>query len=73
MLVLSRKSTEKIRIGEEIEISVIAISGGKVRIGISAPKSTRIVRSELLIEEPGREAVHDESSSPARGRFPRAA
>ncbi len=49
MLVLSRKSNETIKIGEDIEIKVLEIKGDNVRIGIEAPKSTDILRGELII------------------------
>lgn len=47
MLVLTRKAKESIRIGKDIEITVSAIHGGKVKIGIAAPKDQRILRSEI--------------------------
>ena len=47
MLVLTRKNTEAIRIGDNIEISVIAIDGDQVKLGISAPKSVEIHRKEI--------------------------
>jgi carbon storage regulator CsrA len=39
MLVLTRKSNQSIMIGDEIEVSVLAIMGEKVRIGIQAPRT----------------------------------
>lgn len=48
MLVLSRKSNEIIKIGDEIEIKVLEIKGDSVRIGIEAPRTTEIVRGELI-------------------------
>lgn len=47
MLVLSRKPSERIRIGDEIEITIVRIGPNSVRIGIEAPKHMNIVRSEL--------------------------
>lgn len=47
MLVLTRKASEKIRIGSEIEIEVIRCGPTRVRIGIKAPAETKIVRGEL--------------------------
>jgi carbon storage regulator len=47
MLVLSRRIGEKILIGEDIVLEVTDVSRGRVRIGIVAPKSVRIVRGEL--------------------------
>jgi carbon storage regulator len=48
MLVLTRKRSESILIGRDIRITVVAISGGKIRLGIEAPDSMGIVRFELL-------------------------
>ena len=47
MLVLSRKKLETIEIGGGITLKVIRISGDRVKIGIDAPKDTKIVRGEL--------------------------
>ncbi len=48
MLVLSRKQSESIVIGENITIKVMRISGGRVRIAIDAPDDIRVSRAELL-------------------------
>ncbi|HMJ96247.1 MAG TPA: carbon storage regulator CsrA [Thermoleophilaceae bacterium] len=50
MLVLTRKSNQSIMIGDDIEISVLAIMGEKVRIGIEAPRSVPVFRREVYIE-----------------------
>lgn len=50
MLVLTRKSNQSIMIGDDIEISVLAIMGEKVRIGIEAPRSVPVFRLEVYIE-----------------------
>lgn len=47
MLVLSRKKHESIIIADEIKITVVELRGDKVRIGIEAPKSIPIHRSEV--------------------------
>ena len=47
MLVLSRKISESIQIGNDIEIVVTQIAGGKVKLGIQAPADVRILRGEL--------------------------
>jgi carbon storage regulator CsrA len=47
MLVLTRKLQEKIRIGDSITITVLRVKGNAVRLGIDAPRSVRVVRSEL--------------------------
>ena len=46
MLVLSRKKGERIRIGDEIEVKVLKISGNRVTLGIEAPTRLHIVRSD---------------------------
>jgi len=47
MLVLSRKETQKIRLGDEIVITVVRLGGDKVRLGIEAPKEMLVLRDEL--------------------------
>lgn len=51
MLVLTRKSEQKIRIGNNIVITVLKVQGDQVSIGIEAPKELQIVREELLSDE----------------------
>ncbi len=50
MLVLTRKKAEAIKIGKDIEISIISIEGEQVKIGINAPKSIDIYRKEIYEE-----------------------
>jgi carbon storage regulator len=50
MLVLTRKSNQSIMIGDEIEVSILAISGDKVRLGIDAPRSVPVFRKEVYLE-----------------------
>lgn len=61
MLVLSRKINEKIRIGDDIEIMVVAVAGDQVRIGIEAPREVKILRSEVYeeVQNQNTEAVID--------------
>jgi carbon storage regulator CsrA len=47
MLVLSRKDGQQIVIGDDVVVSILRIAGNRVRIGIKAPESVRIVRGEL--------------------------
>ena len=47
MLVLSRKQTERIRLGDSITITVVRVSGDKVRLGIEAPPDVLVLRDEL--------------------------
>ena len=48
MLILSRKTNEKIMIGDEISISIIEIRGDQVRIGVDAPKTVKVFRQEVF-------------------------
>jgi carbon storage regulator len=50
MLVLTRKGNQSIMIGDDIEVSVLAIMGEKVRIGIDAPRSVPVFRKEVYVE-----------------------
>lgn len=50
MLVLTRKKGEVIKIGDDIEITVVAAKGEQVKIGISAPKNVEIYRKEVYEE-----------------------
>jgi carbon storage regulator len=50
MLVLTRKGNQSIMIGDEIEVSVLAIMGEKVRIGIEAPRAIPVFRKEVYVE-----------------------
>jgi carbon storage regulator len=47
MLVLSRKSGQKLHIGDNITITVLEVHGRVMRLGIEAPQSVRILRAEL--------------------------
>lgn len=48
MLILTRKIDESIIIDDHIEIQVLSIDEGKVKLGIKAPKDVKIHRSELI-------------------------
>jgi len=59
MLVLTRKSNQSIMIGDSIEVSVLAIVGEKVRIGIQAPRDVPVFRKEVYLE------IQDETGAAA--------
>jgi carbon storage regulator len=50
MLVLTRKSNQSIMIGDDIEVSVLSVVGEKVRIGIQAPQTIPVFRTEIYLE-----------------------
>ncbi len=47
MLILTRKSGETITIGENIQIRVLGVKGGQVRIGVDAPREVSVNREEV--------------------------
>lgn len=57
MLVLSRKRGQKLVIGNEIIVSVLEVSGNRVKVGLEAPAEHRIVRAEI------RDRTSEKSSS----------
>ena len=64
MLVLTRKSNESIMIGNDIEITVLAIEGEQIKLGINAPKNVDIHRKEVYrsIQEENNEATKTETN-----------
>lgn len=54
MLVLTRKVTEEIKIGDQIVVKLLGIKGQSVRIGIEAPRNVRVMRAELIAEDGAR-------------------
>lgn len=60
MLILTRKIEEKIRIGDGIEIKVLEIRNNQVKLGITAPPNTSILRDEVYarIQEQNRLAAN---------------
>ena len=48
MLVLSRKINETILIGDDVKVTLLAVDGDKIKLGIDAPKHIKIFREELL-------------------------
>lgn len=49
MLILTRKKGEKIFIGNDIEVMVMKVDGGQVRIGIQAPVGVVVLREEVAL------------------------
>jgi len=64
MLVLSRKKDESIMIGDQIEIKILAVEGEQIKIGIVAPKTVKVHRSEVFeaIQAQNKEALASSSS-----------
>jgi len=47
MLILTRRISESVIIGDDVKITVLGIKGGQVRLGIDAPKSVSVHREEI--------------------------
>ncbi len=64
MLVLTRKPNQAVRIGADVEVRVLEISDGQVRLGITAPRWVPVHREEVFreIQEANRQAAE---TSPA--------
>ncbi|MGM8215203.1 carbon storage regulator CsrA [Bacillaceae bacterium W0354] len=64
MLVLSRKVGESIRIGNDIVVSVVAVEGDQIKLGIKAPRNVDIHRTEIYeqILQANREAVQTKNT-----------
>lgn len=56
MLILKRKTKETICIGNDIEISILAVEGDQVKLGVAAPKHVDIHRKEIF------DAIQEENS-----------
>ena len=65
MLILSRKIDEKIKIGNDITITLISIQGDQVKLGVEAPKSVKVFRQEVYnaIQNENKAAVIDADES----------
>ena len=65
MLVLTRKGNQSIMIGDDIEVSVLAVMGEKVRIGIDVPRDVPVFRKEVYLEiQAGREQTDEGGEGP---------
>ncbi|MED3875762.1 carbon storage regulator CsrA [Lysinibacillus sp. NPDC097279] len=64
MLVLSRKKDESIMIGDQIEIKILAVEGDQIKLGIVAPKTVKVHRSEVFeaIQAQNKEALASSSN-----------
>lgn len=52
MLVVTRITGETLMIGENIEVVVLGVSGGQVRLGINAPREIKVLRDNAIRREP---------------------
>jgi carbon storage regulator len=70
MLILTRRAGEALRIGDEIEVTVMAVNGSQVRIGINAPRNIAVDREEIAERKRrDRETLAAARFGAADGRF----
>ena len=71
MLILSRKLDEKIKIGNDITITLIDVHGDQVKIGVEAPKDVKVFRQEVFdaIQNENKAAVVDTQELSALSRL----
>ncbi len=68
MLVLARKEGERVRIGDDITVEVVEISGSKVRLGFAAGPTVKIYREELydrMHAKKAEDGTHAPDATPA--------
>ena len=59
MLVLTRKTNQSIMIGDDVEVTVLAVSRDKIRLGITAPKDVPVFRKEVYLSIEGDKLAED--------------
>jgi carbon storage regulator len=62
MLVLTRKTNQSIMIGDDVEVTVLAVSRDKIRLGISAPREVPVFRKEVYLSIKGENLADDEDA-----------
>jgi carbon storage regulator len=66
MLILTRRVGEMLKIGDNVDVTILSVKGNQVRIGINAPKEVTVHREEIYSR------IKEEQQQPAPG-LPRAA
>jgi len=69
MLILTRRVSESVMIGNDVTVTVLGVQGSQVRIGINAPKSVAVHREEIY-ERIKREQAGEGEAIPASEREP---
>lgn len=71
MLILSRKVDEKIKIGDDITLTIIEVHGDMVKIGVEAPKNIKVFRQEVFdaIQNENKAAAAQSSEDALKGIF----
>jgi carbon storage regulator len=66
MLVFTRKKGESLVIGNEIEVTILSVGSGNVKVGITAPRHISVHRNEVF------EAIKRENMAAAKSQIPKA-
>jgi carbon storage regulator len=66
MLVLSRKTEQSIKLGPDITITVLAVDGDRVKLGVQAPRDVSVLRQELFEQVQAANAAASTSSAELR-------
>ena len=64
MLILTRRPGEAIRIGDDVEVYVVAVNGNQVRLGIKAPRNVPVHREEIYAKI----TAEDSPDNPSTGQ-----
>jgi carbon storage regulator len=64
MLVLSRRESERVRLGDSIILTIVRVSGDKVRLGIEAPPNVLVLRDELQIHSEAPPTANEPTPEP---------
>ncbi len=70
MLILSRRESESVHLGDDIVLTIVRVSGEKVRIGIEAPPHIKVLRNELEIEVDIKQPVEPSEKVPVAKKPP---
>jgi len=65
MLILTRRVGETLKVGNDVDVTVLGVKGNQIRIGIKAPKNVAVHREEIF-ERIQREAALAQRTEPAR-------
>jgi carbon storage regulator len=68
MLILTRRPSEKVMVGNEVTVTVLDVRGGQVRLGITAPKEVPVHREEVYERIKSEQEAAAHSAGPATGR-----
>ncbi len=69
MLILSRRESESVHLGDDIVLTIVRVSGEKVRIGIQAPPHIKVLRNELELQVSEPPLPLPPPNGPLRSRF----